>query len=212
MHSGASTFNYPFELPTGPSGFQPKLELIYNSGSVDEMKNKRAVGSWVGIAWTLSLGSISFDPVTWAYTIDLNGVSYALVQDGSVYRTNPDEYLNITRNGNTWEVWDKDGNYYRFGGTTDSQQYLPNSIYYRWDLSLQKDTNNNQAMISYVRDITGTSPNTWVRSAYPDDIMYGNFQVHFCSSLGRQDNPQATTYNPAPEVIEMVNWIQSKSR
>jgi len=49
MHSGAVTFSYPFELPPGPDGFQPKLELTSNSGGVDEMKNKQAMGSWVGV-------------------------------------------------------------------------------------------------------------------------------------------------------------------
>ena len=184
MHSGASTFNYPFELPTGPSGFQPKLELIYNSGSVDEMKNKRAVGSWVGIEWVLFFTGrpISFDPVTWAYTIGLEwGILCAGTKTMALYieqilMSN----LKITRNGNTWEVWDKDGNYVevwrndRFTTVFSDFYLLPVGL-----KSLQKDTNNNQAMISYVRDITGTSPNTWVRSAYPEYMTYGNFQVHF---------------------------------
>ena len=35
-------FTYPFELPTEPSGFQTKLELIDNSGSVDEIRATRS--------------------------------------------------------------------------------------------------------------------------------------------------------------------------
>jgi len=45
LQSGAFTFTYPIELPPGPGGFQPKLALNYNSGLVDEMKNKQSVGS-----------------------------------------------------------------------------------------------------------------------------------------------------------------------
>jgi len=30
------TFSYPLDLPAAQGGFQPKLELSYNSGSADE--------------------------------------------------------------------------------------------------------------------------------------------------------------------------------
>jgi len=34
LQAGSLTFNYPIELPPGPGGFQPKLNLNYNSASV----------------------------------------------------------------------------------------------------------------------------------------------------------------------------------
>ena len=52
LQSGTAVFNYPFELPPAAGGFQPKLTLSYDSASVDEMKDKRDVGSWVGIGWS----------------------------------------------------------------------------------------------------------------------------------------------------------------
>ena len=207
MHSGAAIFNYPIELPPGPGGFQPKLDLVYNSGVVDEMKNKRSMGSWVGIGWTLHLGRISYDLTDELYYLELNDASYQLASsDGTNYRTNPDQYFKITRSENTWELWDREGVYYRFGGTTDSKQYVESgNDYYRWDLSLMRDTNGNEASISYVRDIHNGS----VRSAYPEYLTYNNVEVHFNSSWDgydhqrlRKDNPESTDDNDAPKVME----------
>ena len=180
LQSGAATFSYPIDLPAGPGGFQPKLVLSYNSASVDEMKNKQDVGSWVGIGWTLNVGSISVGSDS--ANLDLNGVSYKIVTgNGTDYYTVPDQHLRITHFGGAWSVYDKDGNYYQFGGTTDSQQYMFGSTgsYYRWDLSLMRDTNSNQATVTYHQDILGTGLNTWVRSAYPTAMTYGNIQISF---------------------------------
>jgi RHS repeat-associated protein len=226
LSSGAATFSYPFELPPGPGGFTPKLELTYNSGSVDEMKNKQAVGSWVGIGWNLHLGRISYDATNKQYFLDLSGASYQIFStDGLNFYTNPEEYLKITRNyenGDTWIVLDREGNYYRFGGTTDSQQYvISNEIAtgYRWDLNLIKDTSCNQAIVTYIQNPEGTWPNDyWIRSAYPEYVTYGNVQVHFTCSYDestfdgylRYDNPITKSndmggyyiVNYAPKIME----------
>lgn len=206
LHSGTVNFNYPFELPPGPGGFQPKLELVYNSGSVDEMKNKRDVGAWVGTGWSLHLGRITKDLSTSKYLLDLNGASYELMQDGtsSSWYTSPDQHSKVTRSGDTWELRDRDGFYYRFGGTSDSVQYLPSGDggNYRWDLSQFKDTDGNTANVSYTRSIQGASPNDWVRSAYPEYLTYGNIEVHFISSANRADNPASGAGVAAPKVME----------
>lgn len=155
LHSGAAVSRYPIELPPGPGGFQPKVELVYNSGSVDEMKNKRSMGSWVGIGWTLHLGRISLDEEYGSYSLDLNGESYEIVSADGAYYTKPDMFFRITRAGQTWDIWDRGGVKYEFGGTADSQQYHDTNQYYRWDLNLMQDTHGNQITVSYVRDIVG---------------------------------------------------------
>ncbi len=141
LSSGAATYNYPIELPPGPGGFQPKVELNYSSGSVDEMKNKQSVGSWVGIGWDLYLGRISYDVAGDLSSRLSEGSSELCTTNGNNYFTNPDQKLKITRTGNTWEIWDTDGTYYRFGGTNDSIQFVYNgqsTQYYRWDLNLMR--------------------------------------------------------------------------
>ncbi|MBN1692598.1 MAG: hypothetical protein JW845_03485 [Dehalococcoidales bacterium] len=209
LHSGTATYSYPLELPPGPGGFTPSVSLNYNSGSVDGMKNKRDVGSWVGIGWSLNLGRISYNAASGNYNIDLNGVSHKIVPNSdSIFYTQPEEYLKITKDGNTWSVYDKSGNYYRFGGTTDSEQYTDTSDYYRWDLSYWKDTNGNEATVTYVQDIWNNS----VRSAYPEYLRYNNnlVEVHFLSSYYengdygpvRKDNPISYGTNPVPKNME----------
>ena len=210
LHSGVATYSYPLELPPGPGGFQPKLNLTYNSGSVDEMKNKQSVGSWVGTGWDLTFGKITCDLTNNIYYLDLNGASYQLATtDNTNYYTNPEQYFKIIRTGNTWTLYDKDGYYYQFGGNSDSQQYIYNSgiYYYRWDLSLFKDTNNNQATVTYSQNIVNSS----VRSAYPSSLSYGNVQVIFTTAYDendptdgylRYDNPKTQGSNPAPKVME----------
>ncbi len=78
LSSGAAVFSYPLELPPGPGGFRPQLELSYNSGAVDGMKNKQSVGSWMGIGWNLKLGSVSYDAEGKSYSLDFSGGSFEL--------------------------------------------------------------------------------------------------------------------------------------
>jgi len=215
-HTGAAVFNYPIELPPGPGGFQPQLTLAYDSRVADEMKNKRASGSWVGIGWALHPGRIycyTEKEKGKEYFIEFGNDSYRLAKlDATNYSFVPDNFWKITRNaedGNTWVVLDPDGNYYRFGGTPDSEQYIYDyekfeNDYYRWDLSLLRDTNGNEATVTYVRDMWNSS----IRSAYPQYLKYNNDKiiVQFNSSCDenggsgslRKDNP----IEPAPTVIE----------
>jgi RHS repeat-associated protein len=213
LHSGAAVTDYAFEVPQGSGGFQPSIGLFYNSASVDEMKNKRSVGSWVGIGWSLGLGSVSYDAGTGQYLLSLDGATYyKLVQDaGGVYHTSPESFFKITRTGQQWDVYDREGRYYRFGGTADSQQYCDGSVYYRWDLSYVRDVNMANAItVTYVQDTwTDTLGKTHVRSAYPSHVQYnnGHVDIQFNSSYDtnepgygplRRDNPQS----PIPKVVE----------
>ncbi|MBN1189186.1 MAG: hypothetical protein JXA46_05480 [Dehalococcoidales bacterium] len=220
LYSGSATYKYTINLPQGPGGFTPLLELNYNSSSVDETKNRRAVASWVGTGWSMSLGSITLDTATKVHYLDLNGASYRLITENGVnYYTNPDVHFKITRNtaGNYWEVWDVDGNYYRFGGTAGSRQYLSNAIYYQWDLNLFRDTKSNQAEITYTQDIIGTGIQSWVRTAYPEYLKYdyvnSNYQIIVSFITGgqidrgadgwlRPDNPISYGTNPAPKIMD----------
>jgi RHS repeat-associated protein len=213
MHSGTATANYPIEVPPGPGDFKPRIELTYNSGVADGMKNKRSVGSWVGIGWSLNLGSVSFDEGSSTYFLTLNGQSYTLVQDPgnpSVYHTVKETFYKITRSGQTWTLYDRDGVSYRFGGTASSQQYHDGNQYYRWDLDLIQDTHSgNTITVTYVQDIWNNS----VRSAYPLHVYYNNNNVDitFNSSFDgydptdgylRTDTPRRAGTNPAPKVVE----------
>ncbi|MEQ4487937.1 MAG: RHS repeat-associated core domain-containing protein [Dehalococcoides mccartyi] len=219
LHSGAATYSFPIELPPGPGGFQPRLELNYNSGSVDEMKDKRATGSWVGIGWSLGLGKITKDLLLDRYYLEFSSGSYELVSfNGSDYFTKPESHFKISKSGDLWQVWDTSGVYYKFGGvkgTDTSVQYLPDSEggVYRWDLALMRDTNGNEATVVYYQEKLGLPE--WVRSAYPQTLKYGlngtDIEVQFHISADapgtpdgdlRLDNPRTEGSNAAPKIME----------
>lgn len=60
LYTDAATYAYPFQLPPGPGGFQPNLQLSYNSQVVDSATNKTQA-SWVGMGWSLETGYIERD-------------------------------------------------------------------------------------------------------------------------------------------------------
>jgi RHS repeat-associated protein len=55
--TGAATYNLPIQVPPGPGGLQPSLELSYNSQIVDAATS-RTQASWVGMGWSLDTGYI----------------------------------------------------------------------------------------------------------------------------------------------------------
>jgi RHS repeat-associated protein len=55
--TGAATYSYPIQVPPGPGGLQPSLELSYNSQEVDAASS-RTQASWVGMGWSLDTGYI----------------------------------------------------------------------------------------------------------------------------------------------------------
>lgn len=238
LSSGAATYSYPIEVPPGPGGFQPKVELTYNSNIVNEMKDKRDVGSWVGIGWSLDLGGITWDEKAQRYYLNINGVSselcmdtnncsgygYSVYGDG-VYHTLHESFYKITRQSDTWHVYAPDGTYYRFGSSLNSRRYQEICtgagcyyIYYRWDLDYAQDVYGNSYSISYFQD---GQPYFYenpmlIRSAYPQLITYGNVQIQFNIGFNlynghlilRADNPQSYGYHNAPSVVEN-GWLNS---
>ncbi|MBI4330226.1 MAG: hypothetical protein HY673_02960, partial [Chloroflexi bacterium] len=222
LHSGTVKASYPLELPPAPGGFKPNLQLSYDSGRVDGMKNKRALGSWVGTGWSLDAGRISYDDESGEYTLEIGGAGYELVRSGDSYYTKPDLFYKIVRDeaNQKWEVWDRSGVYYQFGGVSSANQYYNKgapsyqAVYYRWDLSLMRDTHstNNEATVEYTQALFNGS----VRSAYPTRLRYNNnlVEVVFNSTHSTSPNNPDPTYGelrpdsplgsvvPIPKVME----------
>ncbi|NJM07894.1 hypothetical protein HC891_19440, partial [Candidatus Gracilibacteria bacterium] len=86
--TGAASFDYPLDVPAGPGGLKPQLNLTYNSSATDSngWNNSHQAG-WVGWGWTLETGSISFnrlhiekgDEASY-YALTINGRSYTVVR------------------------------------------------------------------------------------------------------------------------------------
>ncbi|MFD5816111.1 RHS repeat-associated core domain-containing protein [Streptomyces sp. NPDC127038] len=149
--SGAFTYDLPITVPKAPFGATPDLSLSYNSQSVDgrtSATNNQA--SWAGMGWDLSTGSIerrykncsqdinntvgdlcwqspnhSTEPDGAEYTISLNGVDSALIQDGNgtgSYHVQDDPGWRVQHltNGHGaddeyWVISTQDGMRYYFG-------------------------------------------------------------------------------------------------
>ncbi|MBI4311288.1 MAG: hypothetical protein HY681_05835 [Chloroflexi bacterium] len=232
LHSGTATTVYPFELPPGPGGFAPKLEMTYSSGVPDGMHNKRDTGSWVGIGWTLHLSRVFFNEESAKWYLELNQASYELVNCGSgspwVRCTVPYSPLYVQRlgcplNGGTedcWRVRDTEGTLYEFGSTpatrlcTTTAASGCGSYIYRYDLYTTQDTHGNSLKVEYAK--TYSDSGDAVRSAQPTYMYWGNtpgledwrYRVWFNNAGGRPDVPQGTSGNPEPLVVEKESLAQ----
>jgi hypothetical protein len=144
--SDAFTWSYPLAVPSVPGGLGPKLGLSYNSQTVDGLTSStNNQASWVGDGWTLSqsyiersyqschqnpAGATQTYDNCWSsnntLTLDLNGVTTALVKDDSsgTYRAQNDsnervQYktgaTNGAQSGEYWVVTTTDGTQYWFG-------------------------------------------------------------------------------------------------
>jgi hypothetical protein len=63
--TGALSFSYPIELPTGHGGLKPELALHYSSAATDGEGGMRATAqsSWVGKGWTLDTGAVALNKI-----------------------------------------------------------------------------------------------------------------------------------------------------
>lgn len=167
LYTGAATYAYPIQVPPGPGGFQPQLQLTYNSQVVDGATNKTQA-SWVGMGWSLETGYIERDMNNGTKTttddtflLVLNGSSYRLLPgaDGR-WHTDSESFLRIEYTGDVrtqadqdseWTVWDKTGNKYIFGGVSPNAHratYPKNTEEWTWRWSLRQATNIfNQSLI-----------------------------------------------------------------
>ncbi|MBA3943797.1 MAG: hypothetical protein H0X37_04465 [Herpetosiphonaceae bacterium] len=93
--TGAATYQHEIEVPTGPGGLKPQLQLSYNSGATDGATGVRQLqqASWVGKGWSLDTGMIArtkipVDPGTdtWVdtYSLAVNGTALTIVRAGLI--------------------------------------------------------------------------------------------------------------------------------
>ncbi len=113
--TGAGSYSYPIQVPPGPGGLQPSLELSYNTQEVDS-SSSRTQASWVGMGWSLDTGYIQrnmngtpnyFGDDT--FSLVMNGVGGLLLpvadQDGDGDCTNNGCTIDYhLANENYWQV------------------------------------------------------------------------------------------------------------
>ncbi len=108
LWTGSSSFSYPINMPAGPGGFAPSLNLSYSSEAANSVvmhsgTDYNTQADPIGYGWSLNVPSISSSGPTWnerRYTLSLGGKSYELINDNG-WRTKPESFLRISRGSNT---------------------------------------------------------------------------------------------------------------
>ena len=213
---GGAQVDYPFVIPPG-RGITPEVSLGYDSGGGN---------GWVGAGWDLSVGEIvvdtsfgapHFDPLLESESYLLNGELLTPNANSDVWKPRlaerqdytrqvETEFQQIIRHGNSpktyfWEVRDKFGNIFWYGGKPDpggpfgGRQYADdpdgaaaaidtgaisfddkgNAV--RWHLSAQRDVGVNQiryyyAPVTYVRTASNWSARPCVAAAMCGRHLY----------------------------------------
>jgi len=229
LHSGAAQLSIPISLPASPGGLVPQLSLNYDSGRVNGMKRDLALGSWVGIGWQLTTGSISGTGDS--STLQMSGAGGPLKKRGDgVWRTQDHDFMRIERmkpdftvdetfcsdmeNHCIWRVTDKRGTQYFFGelfaGTTalDAARKAPaptRNKYYQWDLSRVRDLNGQEILFKYahVGSIDAyISEISWNDGKYTVEFDVGLDSDYYDPPIGppvRRDTPYSLKFDDCPE-------------
>ncbi|EMJ93443.1 SpvB/TcaC N-terminal domain-containing protein [Leptospira alstonii] len=176
-HYGTVNLTYPIHTPSGRAGVEPKLSLSYSSTGGD---------GWLGVGWSLSLGSITRTPEYGALWYDArdtftwNGQRLVKVAGGTTnengtYRPEiASEDLVVLRlsnieSGGVWEVLDSTGTKTVFGESTSSRIFnpqVPNQTY-SWYLTRTEDKNGNYLQVHY-----DNSEYSNTRNLYLKEIRY----------------------------------------
>ena len=60
LHTGSLSDSISIDVPNGPGGLTPPLNLAYSSESVSQSHGAQASAGWVGMGWSLDPGEISW--------------------------------------------------------------------------------------------------------------------------------------------------------
>jgi len=165
LFTGRATTSIPIAVSPGRNGMQPSLALTYSSSSRN---------GWLGVGWSLDVGYIErstkngvpkYDTSD-TYTFMFQGVSSDLVQipDGTYRAKHEGAFLRVESKGlDGWEVKDKSGTRFIFGGTPDSEIRNASAQVFRWGLRKAIDTNGNYLSVIYTAD---------QGQVYPVEIRY----------------------------------------
>ncbi len=209
-NTGDAGMSYPLELPPGRQGLAPQLGLQYNSAGGN---------GWMGLGWSMSTQEVSIDTRWGVPRYDAAQETETYLWNGQqltpvahrgtlvpreaerVFHTRVEGAFNrIIRHGDSptnywWEVTDKMGTRYAYGGDLDSGQQVGSAVLaddsgnvFKWALTEVRDTNGNRVEYSHVTVVdTGLSLGSVPgRQLYCDAIRYtgdaggpGPFEVKF---------------------------------
>lgn len=172
---GDARLSYPIEVPPGRRGMQPQLAVQYSSGGGN---------GWMGQGWDLSVPSITVDTRWGVPRYDGNNETETYLLNGeqllplihreeTIPRTADKQFhprvegafQRIIRHGDDpseywWEVTDKSGTTYFYGGDDESGAIKPEATLItktgnigigKWALVLVRDSNGNEMRYHYTK-------------------------------------------------------------
>jgi len=195
---GSAALGYPIVLPAGRQGMQPQLSIQYNSAGSND---------WLGVGWNLTVPSIGidtrwgvprYDGVLETETYVIEGEELAPVAhrgdlqprsgEKQFYPRVEGSFNKIIRHGDNpknywWEVTDKSGTKYSYGGTT-SLGIIDSSVLKdgdgnlsHWGLVEMRDLNDNFVRYRYtkVQDVGVQGGTVAGYNNYINKITYTGF-------------------------------------
>lgn len=165
-NTGEARLTYPLEVPPGRAGLEPQLGVSYSSSSAN---------GWLGLGWDLPLQSISVD-TRWGvprYDSGKETESYMMAGEQltpvahraaavartaeKVFHTRAEgKFAKIVRHGSatggySWEVTDKAGMRWTYGGSADSTLTDDGGNGFLWALRDVRDRHGNVMRYHNVR-------------------------------------------------------------
>ena len=206
-NKGTANLSYPIEVPPGRNKLQPNIAVQYNSSGAN---------GWMGLGWDIPMQAISIETrwgvprydaanETETYTLDGEQMTPVAHRGPLVSRTSEKvfhtrvegQFRKIIRHGTAptnywWEVIDKNGTRYFYGGTPDTNN-IPNSDatladpasgnIFKWALRQVRDTNGNTMNYTYT-----VVPNTGIVGG---TVMGYQIYLKKIDYTGHNDTPGA---------------------
>ncbi len=196
LFTGSFGYSVPINCAPARNGSEPNLALAYSSAGDN---------GWCGMGWNLEIGAIERNtrdgiPIAYSYAnppaplkqyddskgfmLNLSGKGYKLFSvqtNGALveYRAEVDtDFLRCfcDTNNNNWTVYDKGGNAYSFGSTTNTRVANPkwssgSGSTFHWALDQIITATGDWTTVAYTNN---TSPYTGLseRTLYPVQITY----------------------------------------
>ncbi|MEJ0091348.1 MAG: SpvB/TcaC N-terminal domain-containing protein [Limisphaerales bacterium] len=213
LFTGSFGYSIPINCAPARNGSEPNLALVYSSAGDND---------WCGMGWKLEIGSIernTQDGIPIAYStattpapltkyddtkgfmLNLSGKGYKLFAvdtNGTLveYRAEIDtDFLRcfLDTANNSWTIYDKGGNAYYFGETSNARVTNPKSGWtgysgtFHWALDQVITATGDLTTIAYTNN---TSPYTALseRTLYPTQITYNghtNFNGYSANYTGQ---------------------------
>ena len=196
LFTGSFTYSIPVACAPARNGSEPNLALAYSSGNDS---------GWCGMSWNLNVGDITRNtkdgfPIQYStgnpatpinayddskgFILNLFGKQYKLLPTSTANEFDAEvdtEFLHCVcdTNNNKWTVYDKSGNAYSFGRSSNSRVTNPKTGWsggynatFQWGLDQIVTALGDQTTVAYTNYTSGPDTGLPERTIYPLQMAY----------------------------------------